>query len=110
MGIQDLSPLLTPNKCTNKLSELKGQIFGVDLLVFLHRLYNKSEFAIDFHQDPPIDLQPHINILLNSLKSCFVDAGVRPIFYIDGALHPNKAKVNDERDALIASNLHKFHN
>jgi hypothetical protein len=109
MGVNQLPSLLrSSNDLKNTLKELAGKTIGVDVSVGLHKLFARSEFIRDFHLMPPISLKFHVARFFSELNDIFLAARVTPIFYLDGAYHPNKAAENDRRRKRIDSNRDKF--
>jgi hypothetical protein len=109
MGVKDLPALLrNSNVLQNYLKELEGQVLGVDISVAIHRLFRRLDFAQDFHILPSISLHFHVESFFNDLLQVFRKAKVEPVFYLDGAYHPNKAAIDAGRKKQVDENTAKF--
>ena len=84
MGVTGLSAKLRNFKLKLKnLSDLRGKVCGLDVLVVLHTLYSQQDFAINFHSIPSVDLYLHVEKMLDTFKQLNRKCWPAPINFIN---------------------------
>jgi 5'-3' exonuclease len=99
MGVKDLSKELRPTKVlTSNISELNGNIMGIDASIYLHKaLTSSSDMGALFHQVPSVTVGLLIDRYFDKLYAIFKANNIKILFVVDGGRNPLKAVTNDAR-------------
>ena len=102
MGILNLHKFLERTSTKNNLSNLRGQVVGVDAMCWLHR----GSIASAWELLTGRDTDKFLRFFVKMLVLCNM-CGVKPIIVFDGASLPAKAKEETERRERRAANTSK---